>query len=51
MTKLWNCTPSEFENQTEYNILLHKSIFSLESKEKNVEEKRQSLKAKALQNG
>lgn len=51
MTKLWKCTPTEFENQTEYNIMLHKNIFALQSKEENRAQKRAELKHKALQNG
>ena len=51
MTKLWKCTPSEFEEQTEYNIMLHKNIFSLQSKEENQAQRRAELKRKALQHG
>lgn len=51
MTKLWKCTPLEFENQTEYNILLHKNIFVLEWKRKDREERKEYLKSKAKNYG
>lgn len=51
MTELWKCTPSEFEKQTEYNIFLHKQIFSIKWKQQQVESKREELKRKALKNG
>jgi len=51
MTKLWKCTPTEFEKQTEYNINLHKNIFVLERKNEDLQSRREQLKNKALKNG
>ncbi len=51
MTQLWHCTPSEFEEQTEYNIMLHKNIFALESRNEQKEERKEYLKNKARNYG
>lgn len=46
MRDVWHCTPSEFEEQSEYNISLHKSILNMEAEYQRKEERRAEQRAK-----
>lgn len=47
MTKLWHCTPEEYERQTVYSIALGKAIWNEEQRAKDLEEKRQDIRSRA----
>lgn len=46
MTKLWRCPPSVFDEQDEYMINLHKTIFNLEKKNEYIQWKRQEQRSR-----
>lgn len=46
MTKLWHCTPSEFEQQTEEMIEKHIIIYNEENRKEWKDEKRREQRTK-----